>query len=530
MENRFVLEVVEGTQPGRRFFLAEGEHSIGRHSQSDICIGAESRIVSKKHACITQKGDTVTIRDCGSVNFTLVNGERIEETALREGDVISLGENGPKLRFVREDSVPTVVKPTPWPLSDDCGAGKSPGGDGAPQIRDTGAPQRMDSMSLAGFDNIGLPLMPGSEKDDGDEGPREANVFTTREIGRVLRGSGAAGAGDFSKSQELLLSKAAKAYRKNRRSTFGIAGAVIAGLLCVAVFYARGYYRYERMIAKGIALKNETRRFDLQYEDLRQADTGFSESKQQALDQLRDRERRLDSIMAQLPFRYQQRFFTDSVERYLCDIMAEFNEPSFRVPPHMLDLVKKYVDKFTGPQKNQSEAIIARKNRYFPYMERRLRAEQVPTVLAYMAMQESGLDPHARSNMDAVGMWQFMKGTAVTYGLRVAPGGDEREDWQKSTDAAAKYLHDLLAFFGEGRGVLLAMAAYNAGEAKVREALRKIRDPLRERDFWHLYRTSNVLAGETREYVPQILARIIIDRHRSVYGIAPEEEKADRGR
>jgi hypothetical protein len=355
-------------------------------------------------------------------------------------------------------------------------------------------------------------------------------IPSTKEIGRMVMGRGllrqTEPAQALSTSQELLLSKAAKAYRKKRGATYGIAGIIIAGLLCLAAYYARGYYRYESMVSEGKKLLLETSDFDRQYELLREKDTAFSESKQKLLGQILDRQRQLESVVSKLPLQYRGRFFTDSTERYLCDIMAEFHEPFYSVPPHVLGLVKSHVERFTGEQKRHSEILMRRKDRYFPYIEHKFQTERLPMVLAYMAMQESGLDPRARSPRDAVGLWQFTRETGERYGLKITPDIDEREDWQKSTDAAARYLHDLLAFFGEGRGVLLAIAAYNTGEPKVRGALRRIKDPLRERDFWHLYRTSNALAQETREYVPQILARIIVDRHRGVYGMRPEGEGA----
>jgi hypothetical protein len=519
MEKRFILEIVEGSPPGGRFFLPEGESVIGRHSQSDICIGAEARIVSKKHAQLTVHGDSVIVRDCGSKNYTFINGEKITELAMREGDILWLGENGPRLRLARDGSEPTAETTMAAMASN------------APRRQGTTENNRSaDSLSLSGFENIGLPLMVDPKEKEG----KGNKVFTTREVGRKIMGRKdgirAGSEKNFSKSQEILLSKAAKAYRKNRSITYGIAGIIIAGLLGVSAYYARGFYRYESMIAKSIALKDETKRIDRQYENLRKADTALTESTQDVLYELHDREHRLDSIVALLPVRYRQRLFADSTERYLCEIMAEFNEQYYRVPPHMLDLVKNYLNKFTGEQKNQSEIIIKRKDQYFPYIERRFRAEQVPVVLAYMAMQESGLDPRARSNKDAVGMWQFVTETALQYGLRVGPNADDREDWQKATDAAARYLHDLLAVFGEGRGVLLAIAAYNTGEARIQKALRKIKNPLADRDFWHLYRTSIILASETREYVPQILARIILDRHRSEYGINTRQNDSNAGR
>ena len=72
----------------------------------------------------------------------------------------------------------------------------------------------------------------------------------------------------------------------------------------------------------------------------------------------------------------------------------------------------------------------------------------------------------------------------------------------------------LYAEFGD---VALAMAAYNAGEGRIRKALRSIDDPINNRDFWYIYRVG-ILAAETNEYVPKIIATMIIDKNRARYG------------
>ena len=86
---------------------------------------------------------------------------------------------------------------------------------------------------------------------------------------------------------------------------------------------------------------------------------------------------------------------------------------------------------------------------------------------------------------------------------------DERLDPEKSTEAAAEYFRDLIGIFGGKSSVMLALAAYNAGEGRVMGALKKIADPLRDRDFWYLYRMG-YLAEETNEYIPRVIALIIL--------------------
>jgi len=110
--------------------------------------------------------------------------------------------------------------------------------------------------------------------------------------------------------------------------------------------------------------------------------------------------------------------------------------------------------------------------------------------------------------------------TARAYGLRVDSQVDEREDRVKSTVAAAKYLRDLILDFGTGSSVMLALAAYNSGAAAVKQAVvRNVRDPIKQRNFWYLYRRK-ALPLETREYVPKVFAAILIGRAPEQFGFS----------
>lgn len=129
-----------------------------------------------------------------------------------------------------------------------------------------------------------------------------------------------------------------------------------------------------------------------------------------------------------------------------------------------------------------------------------LAQEGLPSELFYLAMIESGFSNTAASTASATGTWQFMKGTAQLYKLKIDHWVDERRDPVKSTVAAARYLRDLYAQFGDW---YLAMAAYNAGPGKVRRAIKEAGT----RDFWTLAHTP-YLKAETKNYVPKVLAAL----------------------
>jgi membrane-bound lytic murein transglycosylase D len=148
---------------------------------------------------------------------------------------------------------------------------------------------------------------------------------------------------------------------------------------------------------------------------------------------------------------------------------------------------------------------LRRSATYFPMIEHVLAEENVPDELKYLALVESGLNPHAHSRARAAGLWQFVASTGRHYGLTVNPWVDERLDPEKSTRAAARHLRDLYKMFGDWQ---LALAGYNCNPAVIRHAVRKARRQLdREPTFWDIY---DDIPMETRNYVPTFIAAALI--------------------
>jgi membrane-bound lytic murein transglycosylase D len=145
-----------------------------------------------------------------------------------------------------------------------------------------------------------------------------------------------------------------------------------------------------------------------------------------------------------------------------------------------------------------------------------LRENGLPEDLSYIALIESGLNPKARSRANAVGMWQFIRGTGKRYGLRVDWWIDERMDPEKATVAAAKYLKNLYDQFGSW---YLAAAGYNAGEGKISRAVKRHGTD----DFWTLASHKRPLKRETKEYVPKYLAAMLIAKDPLVYGFDEQD-------
>ena len=175
--------------------------------------------------------------------------------------------------------------------------------------------------------------------------------------------------------------------------------------------------------------------------------------------------------------------------------------------------VLSYVQLFTGRLKGYLEEGLSRGAPFLPMIQNVFRAEGLPLDLAYVPLVESAFKTNALSRAKAKGMWQFMRDTALENGLKHDWYIDERAEPEKATKAAAKYLKTLHKMFGGDWH--LALASYNGGPGRVQRAIRRSgRD-----DFWRLTASTRYLPRETREYVPLILAAIIIARNPAQYGM-----------
>jgi membrane-bound lytic murein transglycosylase D len=192
-------------------------------------------------------------------------------------------------------------------------------------------------------------------------------------------------------------------------------------------------------------------------------------------------------------------------------VQADLESTTHDIPIPTNDRVLRYVELFQGRLREFLTEGLSRGVQYLPMIQATFRAEGLPLDLAYIPLIESAFKPSALSKAKARGVWQFMRGTALENGLKADWYIDERADTVKSTQAAAKYLKTLHNMFEDWH---LAMASYNGGPGRVKRALTRSR----QNDFWKLTASTRYLPRETREYVPMILAAVIIAKNPAQYG------------
>ena len=176
----------------------------------------------------------------------------------------------------------------------------------------------------------------------------------------------------------------------------------------------------------------------------------------------------------------------------------------FDFPEVNPEVVRSYIDDFVKhPQ--LFEQMLLRGEPYLFHILNRIEQDGMPAELALLPLVESAFNPFATSPAGAAGIWQFMPGTAADAGLHQDVWYDGRRDIIASTEAALDYLEELHQRF-DGNWYH-ALAAYNAGGARVQRAIRHNRAAGKAVDFWHL-----ALPAETRAYVPKLIAlRAIIE-------------------
>ncbi|MDB5104647.1 MAG: hypothetical protein JWP91_2336 [Fibrobacteres bacterium] len=560
----YFLQIISGVQVGRKIRIANGI-TLGRNPENTVCFsGPDGTLVSGKHAVIEKRGEILMLRDLGSTNGTFINGTQIAEHALNTDEVISLGVSGPKMRLVEKTSSATdstTMRPVGNPalgvsnqeprqvrtefegkrpaakaatppgffkskgkVPRDGVPAAGPGAKGAagrgPAGQSPGNPDHGDFGGGMDDENAGNYTMGLAQRFKDDEAGHDELQDLIKDKGRAER---MVKSGVLSKRDAMMIHSAASMHSHQKKRAL-----IILGSVSVVAFTIVSVLLYQNMGYRGKLKQQESLLSNvrtLESQITAPASTSQDEhEKAELVAKLRAAERQLMSVRSNLKSSDIINTYKNPLGREIHTILEGFGKRDYIVPEIFIKQVEKHIYTFTKTStRNIMERSFANSHLHKRTIEDELSRQGMPLAFYYLAMHESLLDSTIVSKAGARGLWQFMPQTARDYGLKVpenweslSPEYDQRTNPQMATQAGVKYVKTLYAEFGD---VALAMAAYNAGEGRIRKALRSIDDPINNRDFWYIYRLGT-LAEETNEYVPKIIATMIVDKNRARYGFS----------
>jgi pSer/pThr/pTyr-binding forkhead associated (FHA) protein len=474
---------------------------IGRDARCDVRLDAD--VVSRVHTEVRVEDGRWWVRDLGSTNGTWVDGARIERVPLDGEARVQLAHDGPILRLVVE--------------------------------RRDDEPRRRPKTA-----------------------PRPASI--EQYIQRYVDGDGEE-AGDHT----MMIRSAVAAVRARQRRRYRwMIGVALAGIVAVAGYAVVQYTTIQaaRARERKIALKmvrqqktaaavfDDMKVLDLQMSQLRLVIEGTGNA------QLTDQLRRLEQSRQRMASRYDgyvknlgvyRRLKRD--ERVIYRMARVFNESEFGMPAGFVERVKSTVQDYwlspAGRGRFLRSIREAAQNGYTPFVVQTMQKHGLPVQLFYLALQESDLNPKAIGPLTrwgrAKGMWQFIPSTATLYELDPGPypdksmidPHDERHDFRKSTEAAARYLQTMYGTLAQASG-LLVIASYNWGAERVvdraaqlpgpqaipKESLAGIPENPSERNYWSfLGKYEDRMPEETKDYVLKIFAASVLGEDPRQFGL-----------
>ena len=208
------------------------------------------------------------------------------------------------------------------------------------------------------------------------------------------------------------------------------------------------------------------------------------------------------------------------VEVFIDEILAS---PVMR-DPEFVRALDSWVEYWRGPAAPALPDFLGRMAAFESIVDSALAVNRLPPSLRYLPFIESGYNPGAASRAAAVGMWQFMEGTARERGMEISPLLDQRRDPIRSTEAAVGFLSELHEELGSWFWVL---ASYNGGPNRARRILRTYADGETPTDslFWRLRER---FPSETREFIPKLIGAVMVAGDPEGHGVEPTSVGAFR--
>jgi soluble lytic murein transglycosylase-like protein len=524
----YYLEVVKGIETGRRYLLPDGAVSIGRSSQNTVVLNAAEKSVSSHHLIIYKSPERIMVQDLQSTNGTFVNEIKISEKEIMDGDEIGFGQSGPRLKLISSaielellasdhaDTLKTGIKTQEDDLSPFMHkANREAHRKGGEFNHLNASSVRPAQKKKAGDDDtsITMQIQHKLAKNKMDADDLHKLMKDGKRLERLIDG------GNLGQTQTNMLRTMYTASRNTHRNWLYIVFAIVIVSVAVASFFAVRSYQYQQIIAKAKDLRKDLDEYDQKIASAKKDPDANRDELEKLIAEMESKEKSFSSLQTKINENDFGKFYSDPIEKEIDQILQLFGESDYHIPKEMVQRVKYHIGVYSGGLHGTISRYIKRKEKYFPMIQKIFREKNLPVELAYVSMLESGFNPMALSHAGARGLWQFMPATGKQFGLRQDGALDERTDPSKATVAAAQYFKELIGMFGGKSSVMLCMAAYNAGEGRIMRALRKIDDPMRNRDFWYIYRMG-YLAEETNEYIPRVIALMVISENPRQYGFA----------
>jgi hypothetical protein len=483
-----------GSLGRRRSFTFDRRFRIGRAAECEVYV--DNDFVSRVHAEVLFEDGSWWIRDLQSSNGLYLEGRRVDRAALARATTIQLGTEGPHLVFE-----PQVLVPEPPFTSSEAAPLK-------PQLSVTAGDGPLDQPNVASGGDAIL-------------GKYVQHYFSQ------------SGDGTTAGERTLYIRRAFTQVQSQQKRRYSQIIAVLALLALGAAgytVYERRQLQRQRALAEDLFYSMKSLDLDIANLEKIVAQSGSpqgAQMAQQSASRRREMENTYNRYLADLHV-YDNKM--TERQRIILRVARIFGECELNMPHDFETEVNKYIKYWQQSDRLAKAIQTAQDNGYAQTISQDLLDQGLPPQFFYLALQESNFDRYASGPKTrrgiAKGMWQFVPETAAKYGLRLGPlvdlrrpdPGDERDQYEKASKAAARYLKDLYSTDAQASGFLV-MACYNWGEGEVLPLVRSMPANPRQRNFWRLLaRHRDQLPQETYDYVFYIVSAAAIGENPRLFG------------
>jgi pSer/pThr/pTyr-binding forkhead associated (FHA) protein len=449
---------------------SESEHfventvTIGRDENAEVYV--DHPLVSRRHAELSFENGSWWLRDLQSRNGTFIDGQKIAEAPLAETTAFTLGRDGPEVVATFESAPAAPV---------------------------------LDRDVLSQYEDYYL-------RQSSDENAGERTIFIRQAFQDVQRRQ-----------------------RKRNVSLIALALTVVV-ILASFGLYQHSQANRQHQLAETLFYQMKS----VELEAAKSETTILALKGSEGIEEVRrGRARRKELETDYDHFLKAVGLYSNQLsqqDQLILRVTRIFGECELGMPPNFVAEVKRYISQWRSTGKLQRAIGEAETKGYTRRIASELLAQDLPPQFFYLALQESSFDTYAIGPRTykgiAKGMWQFIPETAVKFGLQLGPlyelnrpdPADDRHNFEKSTQAAARYLRFIYLTDAQASG-LLVMASYNWGEGKVVPLIQSLPNNPRDRNFWRLLSTyRDKIPQETYDYVFYIVAAAVIGENPRLFG------------